>query len=86
MIIFCLYILKGRTSSILQVGRLYLILSVISYTIQENPGKSVYVRTHSVSSLSYIQKRSFLVNYSLFTDPLNTPCVLIVTLLNFNSF
>ena len=86
MIIFCLYILKGRTSSILLGGRLYSILSVISYTIQENPGKSVCVCTHSVSSLSYIQKRSSLVIYSLFSDPLKTPCVLIVTLLNFSSF
>lgn len=86
MITFCLYVLKGRTSSVLLGGRLYLILSVISYTIQENPWKSVYVCTHSISSLSYTQKRSSLVNYSLFTDPLNTPCVLIVTLLNFNSF
>lgn len=37
MITFCLYVLKGRTSSVLLGGRLYLILSVISYTIQENP-------------------------------------------------
>lgn len=85
MIIFCLYILKGTASSILLGGRLYLILSVI-YMIQENPWKSVCVCTHSISTLSYTQKRSSLVNYSLFTDALNTPCVLIVTLQNSNSF
>ena len=90
MIVFCLYIKKGSPSSIFPRGWLYLILSIISYTVQENPWKSkcvcVFVWTRSISALSYTRKRPSLVNYSLFIDPLNIPCVLIVTVLNSNSF